>query len=171
MSNVRFREIQRFRQPWVWCLFLSIAFFMFWIFGRGLVQQLITGRPWGNQPMSDTGLVLVALVTFAIVLGVLWLFLMMSLEVEVRSDALHVHFKFLRNRRVIYGDIERVEAVQYRPVVEYGGWGIRRGRKGWAYNVSGNRGVRLEFRDGSHLLIGSQHPVELAAAIEKERGS
>lgn len=170
MSTFRFRETQRFRQPWLWCLILGSAGLMFWIFGHGMVRQLILGQPWGDQPMSDTGLVVTSILTFALSLGLIWLFLTMALDVEVRSDALQIHFKFLRRRTVDYGDIVRVEAVQYRPVVHYGGWGIRRGRQGWAYNVSGNRGVRLDFANGQHLLIGSQRPLELAAAIEKERG-
>jgi len=170
MSSLRFREIQRFRQPWIWCLVLLSAGVMFWIFGYGLIQQLILGRPWGNQPMSDTGLIVASILTFAFSLGMVWLFLVMALVVEVRGDALYIHFKPLKRRTVSYGDISRVEAVEYRPVVHYGGWGIRRGRNGWAYNVSGNRGVRLDFHDGKHLLIGSPRSTELAAAIEKARG-
>ena len=120
--------------------------------------------------MSDMGLVLTSLVTMVVSLGLVWLFLAMALVVEVRSDALHIHFKPLKRRTVAYSDIAKVEAVRYRPVVHYGGWGIRRGRKGGAYNVSGNQGVRMDFHDGTHLLLGSQRFVELAAAIEKERG-
>jgi len=170
MSSVRFREIQKFRQPWIWCLVLLSSGLMLWTFGYGLVQQLVLDKPWGNKPMSDTGLVLTAFLTFALSLGLVWLFLTMALVVEVRSDALHVHFKMLKRLIVPYSDIAKVEAVQYRPIVHYGGWGIRRGRHGRAYNVSGNRGVRLDFHDGKHLLIGSQRHTELAAAIEKERG-
>jgi hypothetical protein len=55
--------------------------------------------------------------------------------------------------------------VAFRPIMEYGGWGIRRGANGWAYNVSGNRGVRLVFRDGSTFLIGSQRAEELELVI------
>jgi TATA-box binding protein (TBP) (component of TFIID and TFIIIB) len=50
-------------------------------------------------------------------------------------------------------------------LLEYGGWGIKYGRKGKAYNVSGNRGVQLVFKDGKQLLIGSQRAEELAEAI------
>jgi hypothetical protein len=50
---------------------------------------------------------------------------------------------------------------------QYGGRGIRRGRHGWAYTVSGNRGVKLILAGGEQFLIGSQRPEELAAAIQK----
>lgn len=78
--------------------------------------------------MSDTGLVITALVTSAIAGGLNWLFLTMSLQVEVRSDALHIHFKPLKRRTVQNQDVALVEACQYRPILDYGGWGIRRGR-------------------------------------------
>jgi hypothetical protein len=57
------------------------------------------------------------------------------------------------------------EAITYSPLRDYGGWGIRRGAKGKAYNVSGNHGVRLELSDGKRILIGSQRPEELSEAV------
>ncbi|MHC4338483.1 MAG: hypothetical protein ACYSTG_11155 [Planctomycetota bacterium] len=56
----------------------------------------------------------------------------------------------------------------YKPIREYGGWGIRysfRKGIGRAYNMSGNKGVQLVFKNGKKLLIGSQKPDELAQAI------
>ena len=170
MAGFVFREVQKFRQPWVWVLVLGILGLLSVLFGIGLAQQLGSGQPWGNRPMSDGGLIVASLVTFGVSAGVVWLMLSLTLVVEVRDDALSIHFKPLKRRLVDYADIVDVEAVRYRPIVEYGGWGIRRGRNGWAYNVSGNNGVRLDLRDGSDLLIGSQRFVELAAAIDKARG-
>ena len=55
--------------------------------------------------------------------------------------------------------IRCVEVVTYRPIADYGFWGIRSGRDGErALIARGNRGVRLELTDGSKLLIGSQQP-------------
>ena len=53
----------------------------------------------------------------------------------------------------------------YSPIRDCGGWGVRHYKSGKAYNVSGNRGVVLEFLDGRPILIGSQRPEELAKAI------
>jgi hypothetical protein len=49
---------------------------------------------------------------------------------------------------------------------EYGGWGVKYGWAGKAYNISGNRGVQLKLSNGKGLLIGSQRPEELAQAIQ-----
>ncbi len=60
--------------------------------------------------------------------------------------------------------------VQYRPIADHGGWGIRAGRDGErVLTARGNRGVRLELTDGTRLLIGSQRPEELAETIERAR--
>jgi hypothetical protein len=40
------------------------------------------------------------------------------------------------------------------------------GSDGWAYNISGNRGVRIDYKDGNRFLIGSQRPEELQQAIQ-----
>ena len=51
----------------------------------------------------------------------------------------------LNTSRISGGDIEKYYARTYRPIMEYGGWGIRYGVKGMAYNISGNRGLQLEL--------------------------
>jgi hypothetical protein len=82
-------------------------------------------------------------------------------------EAVHVRFVPLHQsfRRVPWTAIESVESVDYRPLREYGGWGIRWRPGALAYNVSGSRGVSLSRPGDRDLLIGSQRPDELAAAI------
>ena len=54
---------------------------------------------------------------------------------------------------------------RYNPLLEYGGWGVRLGPKGWGYMTSGKEGVQLRLRKGLPVLIGSARPRELEAAI------
>lgn len=169
MPEVEFREEQRFRQPWIWVLLLGSCGFVVGVCGYAAVQQLVLGRPWGERPMSDAGIATTTLISIGFTLTLVYLFWFMALVVEVRTDALDVHLRPLKRRTVEYSEIERVEPCQYRPIRQYGGWGIRRGRGGWAYSVSGDRGVRLHLMGGQHLLIGSQRDWELAQAIEKQR--
>ena len=66
--------------------------------------------------------------------------------------------------------LETVEAVTFNPLLDFGGWGIKRGRGGyWCYNTKGGTGVRLTG-DRIKIVIGTDDPVGLAAAIEKARG-
>jgi hypothetical protein len=78
-----------------------------------------------------------------------------------------IRFRPFVHREIRFQDIRRCAARTYRPIREYGGWGIRAGRRGTAYNVSGNRGVQLELANGKPVLIGSQRAEELAQAIQK----
>jgi hypothetical protein len=91
----------------------------------------------------------------------------MQLETEVRTDGVFIrYFPFhLRASWFSAQELSECYARQYRPILEYGGWGIRYGWKGRAYNVSGNKGVQLVFTNGRRLLIGSKRPQELETAI------
>ncbi len=126
-----------------------------------------TLRTLGHGPMWPLGLVGLSVVGF-----VVFLLLLAQLTVEVRSDGVYARFApFHREARFFpFEEIVTHRAVTYRPIAEYGGWGLRRGRNGSAYNVSGNRGVLLTFRDGTTLLLGSRRADELDAAIDRGRG-
>lgn len=64
-------------------------------------------------------------------------------------------------------DVETAEAVTYRPLKTYLGWGIRRGfDRSLALTMRGNRGVMLTMRDGKRVLVGSRKPEELARALQ-----
>lgn len=66
----------------------------------------------------------------------------------------------------LFREVQHVR--QYRPILDYGGWGIRWAPgKGWAYTVRGNLGVQLELSDGKRLLVGSQSPEGLVLMISK----
>lgn len=117
-------------------------------------------------------LVPAGLLGFAVGGGVIGLLFLGELRVEVQSDALAVRFfPLTRQHRYPWYEIVSAEARTYRPIRDFGGWGVRMGSAGKAYNVSGNRGVALEFVNGSRLLIGSQRADELALAIQHARGS
>jgi len=131
-----------------------------------MIEQLVFGHPWGNRPMSDIALAIVGPLVILMGIGLSWLFYVIKLLVEVREDGVHINFVPLVRRIILFGDIVNCEVRTYKPMREYGGWGIKYGRAGKAYNVSGNRGVQLKLSSGKGLLIGSQRPEELAQAIQ-----
>ena len=178
-SAVQYSETQYFRQLWLWLILGGSAVLTAGIFGHGLYVQFVQGRPWGDRPMSDTALIVTASLMFLLEGGLIALFAAAHLRTEVRDDGLYLRFFpfHLSFHRLPLADVAHVEPVTYRPIMDYGGWGIRYrwgspgGTKGKAYNVSGNRGVKLTYYAGNHILIGSQQPEELAAAIESLRES
>jgi hypothetical protein len=93
---------------------------------------------------------------------------LLYLRTVVDAAALTVTFGYLfplYRRRIPLTEILRAEAVTYSPLGEYGGWGIRGMGENTALNARGNRGVRLTLADGRRVLIGSQRPEALAAAL------
>jgi hypothetical protein len=97
---------------------------------------------------------------------------LLQMTTEVTPTEIRVWFGWipLYRRAVSISGIKHYAVVEYRPILDYGGWGIRAGRDGErVLNARGNRGVRLELADGSKLLIGSQRPEELAETVERAR--
>ena len=160
-----FREVQQFRQRWLWIFLLFTSLFIVILFGYGMIKQLAFGHAWGNRPMSNTALAIVGMVVIVFIAGLIYLFYTMKLITEVRDDDLCVQFSPLSQQVVNFDSVRRCEVLIYNPIKDYGGWGIRYGKRGKAYNVSGNRGVQIEFHSGKPLLIGSQKPEELEKAI------
>lgn len=171
---VRFREEQRFRQLWIWLVTLPLCLGMIGFFGWAMAEQLVHGRPVGGQPMPDPLLAITGPVFILLGAGILWLMWAAHLVTEVRDDGVYIRFlPFHRDFQSFrWEEIAALEACTYRPILDYGGWGIRFGSGGKAYNVSGNRGVRLDLAAGrpKHVLIGSQRPEELAMAAMAARG-
>jgi hypothetical protein len=163
---MEFREVQQFRRTWLWTLILLIGLPVIGLFGYGMVQQFIFGRPWGDEPLSNPGLLVTGLFVILLMSSLIFLFYRMELITEVRADGLYLRFWPFVNQQIPFNTIKACYARVYSPIKEYGGWGIRFGWRGKAYNVSGNRGVQLEFFKGRSLLIGSQQPEGLVAAIQ-----
>jgi len=158
-GDAAFREVQRFRQWWVWLLVYGGAALTWY----GFVQQIIFGQPFGTNPAPDWMMWLIWLL-FGI--GFPLLFHRLKLIVEVRPDHILIRYVPFVTRLIPFGEIERHEARSYEPIQEFGGWGIRGwGSKRRAYSVSGRSGVELTLYDGRRILIGSLKPEELDQAI------
>lgn len=68
--------------------------------------------------------------------------------------------------KIDWGNVDSVYIREYRPLKEYGGWGIRDGSSGRAYNVSGDTGLQIIFKDKERLLIGTIKPGEMKQELE-----
>jgi hypothetical protein len=164
-GDVLFREVQRFRQLWI-----KILFVFLWAAVVGIqLLVIVLVMTSGGSRQAVPGILLSSLPGVVIVGAVTWLIFAASLTTEVRRDGLYIRFYpfHLSWKQIPLVNIVRVEARTYRPVAEYGGWGLRCSwnLKGRAYNVSGNRGVRIDYADGTHVLIGSGRADDLARAV------
>jgi hypothetical protein len=154
-----YREVQRFRNLTVWLLVGGAAALMWY----GVIRQVVFGEPFGTRPTSDLELIIG---WAGIGLALPLLFLGVALVTEVGDDGVCVRFWPFPGRRIRRPEIAGARVITYRPLGEFGGWGLR---WGWgrrrAYTVSGDRGVELTLRDGRRVVIGSHRPESLHAAI------
>lgn len=139
------------------------------LFGFGIYVQLIEGKSFGNNPMSDSGLIISFILTLALFLLVLLLFRLAVLKITITEQGISYkffpfHFKF---HEIKYNLIDSYELITYNPIRDYGGWGIRFGKNGKAYNVSGNQGLLLKLKTGKSVLFGTQRVDALKHAMEK----
>lgn len=159
-QGILFREEQKFNQTWV----LIVVFVPVVLAWYAAIQQLILDKPFGSNPAPDTVLWIIWAV-FGIAFPLF--FFSVKLSTEVRYDGVYIRFfPFHREFRTLpFEAMKKYEVREYSPFKEYGGYGIRYGKSGKAYNVSGKRGVQLELVSGRKILIGSQKPDDLAEAI------
>lgn len=151
MNKTIFSEKQRFNNKWLWITIATLLLIpiVFAIFDRANI-----------------------LVSLLIILPALALLLSMQLRTEIGEEGICVKFfpMFFLDRIIKWEEIEKVYPRKYKPISEYGGWGIRITHKnGIAYNVRGNKGIQIIFKDGKKLLIGTQKFDEAEEALAQFR--
>ena len=151
---------------WVWALLWGACLLGAGATAYGAYQQAVLGEPFGDEPISTLGLAILA--GAALLFPFLLTALFMCLDVEVRANHLFVAFgpvHFAR-KRIRYSDMEAVRGVTYRPIRDFGGWGVRwRGRK-TAWTIRGNEAVKVTLQNGKEVYVGSRFARRLAGRIE-----
>ena len=105
-----------------------------------------------------------ALLVLAFVFLAVALLIASQLTVSVETGAAVVaSFRWgWPRRRVAFDDIVGVRLVRNS---WWHGWGIRKVRHGWMYNVAGYDAVELALRSGKVFRIGTDEPDALLAAL------
>lgn len=169
-GKLLFSERQSFRNTFFWWLELTIGLSVIALMAYGISVQIFLGQPWGNNPMSDTALILTSIATIVIMGGIHWLFTTMQLIIEIDASGIHYsYYPFVsRTKHVRKKDLKSVEVRLYSPILEYGGWGYRISlRNGKSFNIKGSYGLQLIFSNGNKLLLGTQKPDELRRALKQ----
>lgn len=93
---------------------------------------------------------------------IIYIFLNLKLELIISQEGLFFRlFPFHRKYRFIaYTDIRSYSVRRFRPILEYGGWGIRYSikRNGIAYTLTGSCGLQLELNSFKRMMIGIKSP-------------
>ncbi|MEM7756174.1 MAG: hypothetical protein AAF297_11125 [Planctomycetota bacterium] len=95
----------------------------------------------------------------------------LQLTTVVTDRRLLTRFRPLGTKSIELDHIDAAEPIKYSPLGDVGGWGIKGSRKfGLVYNVAGEHGVLLNYTKDDKpkkMLIGSDHPGDIAVAIGK----
>jgi len=153
-QEVQFHEIQRFRQWWLWLPLLIMTLALIY----NLANHWIKG--------GDINYFALVFPT-TIMLLVILLFALSKLETFIKEDGIYVkffpfHWSF---RKFEWQDLEKAHLRQYSALSEFGGWGVRWGLGGKAYNVAGKWGIQLLTKKGNSLLIGTRQADEVRAIL------
>lgn len=159
MSSVTLQPpavVYREEQYFDWRVYVAIA-----VLGLLTGIGLLRGRIWSTE--IAVGLLIgLAFLMFVVVF-------LLHMTTEVGPGGITVWFGWAPTypRGIAIDTIRSVEVVSYRPLADYGCWGVRSGRDGEkAFIARGTRGVRLELVDGTKVLIGSQRPEALASVLD-----
>ena len=144
-----FYEIQQFREVWIWLIIIIVEF--------ALIHTIFSAM------MS----LLVSIVIVSIGFGFIWLFYRMYLLTVIKEDGIQIKFFPFTDFIIPFNKIKDYKIRQYRPIAEYGGWGIRFNKFGKAYTVSGKIGLQIKLSSGKSILIGTQNPDALLQSVNK----
>lgn len=146
-----FHEVQRFRQKWLWTLVLSP-----FVISLGLFY-------------TQNNLQSISVIIAAFLGAVIFLY-SVKLTVRVEDDGIHIKLfpLHLKDRVISFDEIESFNSEDYRPIREFGGWGLRWRPGKIAYSTSGSKGVRIEREGDKDVMIGNGKPEEFAEAIREK---
>lgn len=154
MKNmILFSEKQQFRSIWAFLPLLIAAI------GLGISTSQLIAESKSLLPM---------LFAWLVVLIVLFFFFLMRLETTITVTEITVRFYPFTKKQITWTEVEQAFVRTYKPLWEYGGWGVRLSPKhGKAYNIAGNKGLQLILKNGEKILIGTQKEGELEAVLRQ----
>jgi hypothetical protein len=149
-----FQEKQRFTQWWLWAI-ITIGLLTG---SYSVYMQYVEGA------ISKNIFFIYTLFEAAILL----FFVSLRLQTTITKDEIQVlFFPFhWKKRKYPFSTIKKIEVITYSPIGDYGGWGVRFSTNGKAFNVKGDKGLKLHFNNRKPLLIGTQKPEELQKCIQ-----
>lgn len=137
----------------------------------GMIQQIIDKEPFGNHPVSDATLIILWVLSIIFALILIYLFKFSYMKININTNGFEYRYiPFHRSvKHILPKDVNNYEIVDVRPIIDYGGWGIRYGLsgKGKGYVFAGNKGVRFTLRNNKKILFTTENADELEIALKK----
>ncbi len=154
-----FEEKQRFNAWWLVLLLLIPFVVMLYIASRSLLFD----ETVGTEVINNTAL----LIFMGFYLFFLFYFFKIQLVTQIQTKGIQVVFRpFSDPQFYRWEDIKSISMVQYAPLRDYMGWGIRQGKDGEAFTVKGNKAIKIVLTNNCSLLIGTQLPYEMEGVLK-----
>lgn len=154
MEERFFYQRQKFTSGWLPYV-LAVSLVLPCALAFGMYQQ-------GDRSLDIYVGPAIALAVNAMVLFGMWL------DIEVSTVGIRYRFfPFIGWRTLEWSQIERIQIVHYDPLTDYGGWGIKRGKEGWVYSVTGDEGILITTTEGKKIMLGIQDTSYWQGAIKQ----
>ena|SRR5688572_8822776 len=172
MNRVYFEEVQYFREHrWLVALILALGLAALIPIAYGLYWQVLKGQPWGDEPLSNTGLTLLFLFVMFSFGMAMFMFLTMKLELRIDEDGIHYRFFPIKNKWHL---IPKNQIAEYRVekklrLFQTGGFGHHRNlfTKTRSYRFIGTSHLFLVLHTGEKIFLGTEKPGEAEWALKK----
>lgn len=149
MEHLFFCEKQRFPRALFWLVFgIPIAYFSYKTFFKFDL---------------DTFIPLLVITLLALFISSL------KLKTIINKEGIRIKLTPFQSDTEVHSwnDIATARIRTYRPVPEYGGWGLRQGKSGRAVTLFGTCGLQIELKSGEKFLVGTFRPAELKRILRK----
>ncbi len=150
---MQYSEQQKFEHNWIklvlWCIVILCA----------IISIIVIAKAKANF--------IIALLPFIFNVLLLSLFSQMKLELTINENMLRFKFRPFINRIITKDKIRQIQIINYDPISEYGGWGIRYGKNGWAYTAKGFYGIKLITSLNKKILIGISNPEAISKFLKE----
>jgi len=149
MSKRIFEEKQRFNQPFIYLLF-------------GITACVI-----GYKSYQETASIQIGTGEIIFLCVAAFIFII-NLKTRIDEEGIHIkmfpiHFSYKKYK---WKEVGAIKVVTYSPLMDYGGWGIRISfKKGTAYNTRGDKGIKIQMKNGDLRMIGTQKKDEAQDVI------
>lgn len=157
MNDQLFRERTFFYRNWlIWAVLILV-----------LTILVFTNANADRSPEEAKAILWTSVVVFGVIASVMFI----NLQVNIDSEGIRWRLlPFIRWKKAQWDEIKSISLVRYNPLFQYGGWGIRYSfRKGWAYNIAGNKGLEITKKDGKQVLLGTMSEDQCSELIETLR--
>jgi hypothetical protein len=172
MSRPYLEETQTLKDSqWLWVLMIVIAAGAIIPLAYGLYWQVGRGEPWGDEPMSDSGLI--GLTIFVAICTAVMFACMALTKLELKIDEIGIHYRFVPYRRkwslITPHEIESFEVNNMKSFVGMCRVGYHKNvlNNSTTMNLVGTKQIMLRLRNNRKIMIGTTNAEGAGLAMKK----